>query len=150
MYGKSVPIPRLSAWHGEHGRTYTYSKIEMEPQPWTPALQEIRLRIEETTGLTFNSMLANLYRDGSDHVAWHADDEPELGPEPVIASVSLGACRKFSMRHNERGDQKYSIDLAHGSLLMMQGLTQSYWQHCLAKTARAIGPRINLTFRTIL
>jgi alkylated DNA repair dioxygenase AlkB len=150
MYGKQTPIPRLQAWYGDEGKTYAYSGIEMTPHPWTPVLHEIEVRLQEALDYPFNSVLANLYRDGSDRVAWHADDEPELGAEPVIASVSLGATRTFQLRHNADHDLRHSMELTHGSVLVMRGPTQHRWRHQLTKTARAVRPRINLTYRTIV
>jgi alkylated DNA repair dioxygenase AlkB len=150
MYGKAVPIPRLQAWYGDPGRRYTYSGIEMAPQPWTPALLEVKAAIESEAGVTFNSVLCNRYRDGSDSVAWHSDDEPELGVDPVIASVSFGARRPFRFRHRTDPELTSEIELAPGSLLLMRGATQACWRHQIPKTAKAIGERINLTFRVIV
>jgi len=151
IYGKEVPVPRLIAWYGEPGRDYRYSRIVMEPQPWTPPLLEIKALVESPPGAgsRFNSVLLNYYRDGRDSVSWHSDDEPELGPAPVIASVSLGATRKFQLRHRSQGGLRHSLELVHGSLLIMRGPTQRCWQHQVPKTARDVGPRINLTFRTV-
>jgi alkylated DNA repair dioxygenase AlkB len=150
IYGREVPIPRLTAWHGDPGRTYTYSKIAMEPQPWTPPLLEIKASVEEAVGVRCNSVLLNLYRDGRDSVAWHSDDEPTLGADPVIASVSFGATRRFQLRRTAQKDVRRELDLVHGSLLVMRGATQRLWQHQVPKTSRPVGPRINLTFRTIV
>lgn len=149
MYGKEMPIPRLTAWYGDPGRTYTYSKIAMHPEPWTPPLREIKARIEDAAQTEFNSVLLNLYRDGRDSVGWHSDDEPELGPDPVIASVSLGATRKFQMRRTAVKQERGELELTHGSLLLMHGSTQRTWQHQVPKTSRPVDPRVNLTFRTI-
>jgi alkylated DNA repair dioxygenase AlkB len=150
MYGKPAPIPRLQAWYGDPGRTYTYSGIEMAPQPWTPALLEIKAAIEPVAGVTFNSVLCNRYRDGSDGVAWHSDDEPELGVNPVIASVSFGAVRPFRFRHRFDPDLVHEIDLASGSLLVMRASTQACWKHQIPKTTRSVAERVNLTFRVIV
>jgi alkylated DNA repair dioxygenase AlkB len=150
LYGAPTPIPRLQAWYGDPGRTYTYSGIVLEPQPWTPALLEIRTAIEPEAGVRFNSVLCNRYRDGRDGVAWHADDEPELGAEPVIASVSFGAVRPFRFRHQRDPDLTYELELASGSLLLMRGPTQACWKHQIAKTAKPVGERVNLTFRVIV
>lgn len=147
IYGKSIPIPRLTAWYGDPGTSYTYSKIAMHPEPWTAPLSDIKAAVEAETGAPFNSVLLNLYRDGRDGVAWHSDDEAELGP--VIASVSFGATRTFQLRHNSRPDLPLNVALSHGSLLVMRGPTQLHWQHQIAKTSRQVGPRINLTFRQI-
>lgn len=149
MYGKSIPIPRLTAWYGDPGKSYTYSKIAMCPQPWTTPLAEIRAAVEAESGTRFNSVLLNLYRDGRDGVAWHSDDETELGPEPVIASVSFGSTRKFQLRCKSEPGLRHELDLTHGSLLIMDGPTQRHWQHQIPKTSRTVGPRINLTFRYI-
>jgi len=150
MYGNETPIPRLQAWYGDEGKSYAYSGIEMQARAWTPALREIEQRLQGALDHPFNSVLANLYRDGSDSVSWHADDESELGPEPVIASVSLGATRTFQLRHNEDPEVRHSLELRAGSLLVMKGPTQHRWRHQLIKTTRRVGPRLNLTFRTIV
>jgi alkylated DNA repair dioxygenase AlkB len=144
IMGRRVPIPRLTAWHGETG--YVYSGIAMEPAAWTPPLLELKRCAEAHAGRPFNSVLLNLYRDGRDSVGWHADNEPGLGRNPVIASLSLGATRRFQLKHRQR-DERIAIDLAHGSCLVMAGATQHHWLHQVPKTARAVGPRINLTFR---
>ena len=147
MFGKLVDEPRLSTWHSD-GVTYTYSGILRTPVPWTPTLTNIRQRCEEQTVHTFNAVLVNLYRDGSDHLSWHADDEPSNGPEPVIASISLGAERKFQLRHNESGEI-VDVMLSHGSLLVMSGLSQKCWQHRIPKAPKLSDSRINLTFRHV-
>lgn len=154
IYGRSIPIPRLNAWYGDPGLDYTYSGIPMDPEPWTELLARIRDRVQEAARASFTSVLINLYRDGRDSVAWHADDEPELGQDPVIASLSLGAEREFQMRHRnfrESGLPLFRLNLTPGSLLLMRGSTQRCWQHRIPKrTGRnAPGPRINLTFRKI-
>jgi len=149
LYGKSVPIPRLTAWYGDEGKSYTYSKITMHPQPWTPALEEIKAQVESVAKIKFNSVLLNLYRHGKDSVAWHSDDEPELGENPLIASVSFGSTRRFMLKHKYKGELKAEIALTHGSCLIMQGTTQHCWLHQIPKTAKAVEPRINLTFRVI-
>ncbi len=148
LFGRTVDSPRRSAWIGDPEATYRYSGTRFEPNPWPPALPALRDRIAAATGARFNSVLANLYRDGADHVGWHSDDEPELGPEPVIASLSLGATRRFRLRHRRR-DEALAIDLAPGSLLVMRGTTQRLYRHALPRTARAVGERLNLTFRWI-
>lgn len=150
MYGRPSPIPRLQAWYGEPGRTYTYSGIEMEPLPWTPALLEVRAVAERVAGVAFNSVLCNRYRDGSDSVAWHSDDEPELGVEPVIASVSFGAVRPFRFRHRSDPALVGELELAPGSIVVMRGPTQACWRHQIPKTTKPVGERINLTFRVIV
>jgi alkylated DNA repair dioxygenase AlkB len=146
-----VPSPRLTSFHGDPGCRYTYSGIEYLPAPWTRSLLAIRARVRAVTGYAFNSMLANCYRDGRDSVGFHADDEPELGPrrdDIAIASVSLGAARRFVLRHRRSG-QRRSYELGYGALLVMSGRTQLDWVHALPKTRRPVGPRINLTFRVI-
>jgi len=149
MFGRRRRVPRLVAWHGDPGATYRYSGVTHEPRPWTPALRRIQRRVEELTAQRFNAVLLNLYRDGRDGMGWHADDEPELGPDPAIASVSLGATRRFRMRHRRRKQQVLDLELEHGSLLLMQGPTQHHWVHALPKTTRPVGERINLTFRRV-
>lgn len=149
MYGKKVLFPRLMAWHGDAGSSYAFSGTTYQPKPWTPPLLEIRRRIEPVAGVTFNSVLLNLYRNGKDAMGWHADDEPELGQNPVIASVNLGASRRFMLRYKTDHQLKYELELGHGSLLVMKGTLQHYWQHQVPKTARPLPSRINLTFRVI-
>jgi len=149
MYGKQVLFPRLMAWHGDTGSTYAFSGNSYNPLPWTPPLLEIRQRIEPLAGVRFNSVLLNLYRNGKDAMGWHSDDEPELGLNPVIASVNLGATRRFMLRNKNDHRLKYELELQHGSLLIMKGSLQHYWQHQVPKTARELPSRINLTFRVI-
>jgi alkylated DNA repair dioxygenase AlkB len=127
-----------------------YSGTPHQPLPWTPALELVRERVLGLTGCAFNSVLLNLYRDGRDGMGWHSDDEPELGRDPVIASVSLGAPRRFCLRHRRRKDQRLDVSLGPGSLLLMAGATQHHWVHAVPKTALPVGPRVNLTFRQIL
>jgi alkylated DNA repair dioxygenase AlkB len=149
MFGRRVLVPRLVAWHGDPGASYTYSGTLHQPLPWTPPLVRVRDRVCELTGARFNSVLLNLYRDGRDGMGWHADDEPELGRDPVIASVSLGATRRFCLRHRKRKGVKLDLPLPHGSVLCMSGGTQHHWVHALPKTRAAVGERINLTFRRV-
>jgi alkylated DNA repair dioxygenase AlkB len=150
LFGQEFPQPRLTAWYGDPAARYIYSGLTWEPRPWTPALLRLRQRLETATGARFNSVLLNLYRDGRDGMGWHADDEPELGAEPVIASLSLGATRRFRLRPRAGlAHPPLSIDLPSGSLLLMRGGTQRHWQHALPKTARPLGPRLNLTFRWV-
>ena len=150
FYGKEINIPRLTAWYGDSGKSYTYSNITMNPIPWTPVLLTIKKRVEEIAKISFNSVLINLYRDGKDSMGWHSDDEPELGKDPIIASVSFGGVRKFRLRHRfNKTLEKVEFNLTHGSLLMMKGKTQEFWQHQIPKTAKLVMPRINLTFRVI-
>jgi alkylated DNA repair dioxygenase AlkB len=147
IFGERRRVPRLVAWYGAPGAVYVYSGVRHEPLPFTPELEQVRERIEALTGARFNSVLANLYRDGRDGLGWHADNEPELGRNPVIGSVSFGAPRRFTLRHRRRKSLKYALDLAHGSLLEMSGPTQHYWLHALPKTTRPVGERVNLTYR---
>jgi len=149
FYGKTIPLPRLTSWYGDEGKSYIYSGIQQHPEPWTPTLTSIKLKAEAISKITFNSVLINLYRDGKDSVSWHSDDEPELGKNPIIASISLGGTRRFSLRHKTSKDYKIDIDLPKGSLLLMKGETQHFWKHQIAKTAKSVEPRINLTFRVI-
>jgi alkylated DNA repair dioxygenase AlkB len=149
LYGKPIDIPRLTAWYGEPGKVYTYSGVRMEPEPWTPSLLAMKDKIEPVSGVLFNSALLNLYRRGQDSVSWHSDDEPELGPAPVIGSVSLGATRTFQFRHKVEKGLRLTVELTHGSYLLMKGATQECWQHQVPKTKREVGRRINLTFRVI-
>jgi len=150
IFGQRRPVPRLVAWHGDPGASYMYSGTPHQPLPWTPALELVRERVLGLTGCAFNSVLLNLYRDGRDGMGWHSDDEPELGRDPVIASVSLGAPRRFCLRHRRRKDQRLDVSLGPGSLLLMAGATQHHWVHAVPKTALPVGPRVNLTFRQIL
>ena len=151
IHGLAHPIPRLTAWHGDEGSSYSYSGIEMHPEPWTDTLQFIKQAIESIAQVQFNSVLLNFYRDGNDSVGWHSDNEPELGNYPVIGSVSLGGTRKFSFKPKQkaRSSDKYDIDLSNGDVLLMQGETQQYWYHQIPKTKKSVAPRINLTFRVI-
>jgi len=150
MFGRSVDSPRLSCWIGDPGTDYSYSGTRFAPHPWPAALQAVRIRLATELGCDFNSVLANRYRDGRDYMGWHSDDEPALGPRPVIASLSLGGRRRFLLRHRQARDQKLELQLGHGSLLIMRGGTQQHCQHALPRTAKPMGERINLTFRTLL
>ena len=143
------PFPRLTAWYADPGLSYSYSGVTHHNMAWTPALLEVKRRVEEASGAAFNSLLLNRYRDGRDSIGMHADDEPELGSNPVVASVSLGAVRDFVLRHKATGEE-ITFRLAHGSLLVMGGTCQRHWLHGVPKTAMAIGERINLTFRRIV
>lgn len=149
LWGKVHDVPRLQQWFADEGMVYTWSGIRMEPEPWSAPLERLRARLQEAVGLRFNTALANLYRDGNDTVGWHADDEPELGDAPIIASVSLGATRDFVLRHRSRTELVQSIRLSHGSLLIMEGETQEHWKHCVPRRKRVHAPRINLTFRHV-
>jgi len=148
MYGKQVLFPRLMAWYGDIGRPYSFSGIRLEPLPWTEELLEIRNTIEPVAQTRFNSVLLNRYRNGNDSISWHADAENELGANPVIGSVSFGAVRRFQLRHS-RTREKIELELGDGSLLVMRGEMQHFWQHQVPKTSRKVGERINLTFRVI-
>jgi alkylated DNA repair dioxygenase AlkB len=143
-----VAVPRLVAWYGDPGAVYRYSGVVHEPMPWITVLTELRQRIEVFSGRRFNSVLCNLYRDGKDSMGWHADDEPELGDQPFIASLSFGAGRRFRIRHR-KGHPTLDIPLRDGDLLLMGGELQRHWLHCVPKTARPCGERINLTFRHV-
>jgi alkylated DNA repair dioxygenase AlkB len=146
VYGKRYLQPRLTAWYGE--ASYTYSGLTLQPLPLTPLLEQLRTAVEQTTGRRYNSVLLNYYRDGADSMGMHSDDEPELGPEPVIASLSYGATRTFILRH-KRSKRTVKLDLTDGSLLLMAGTLQAHWQHGINKTAKLVGPRLNLTFRFV-
>jgi alkylated DNA repair dioxygenase AlkB len=149
IFGQRRLVPRLVAWHGDPGAVYTYSGTTHTPAAWTAPLAQIRDRVQELVGSAFNAVLLNLYRDGRDGMGWHADDEPELGRNPMIASVSLGAARRFRLRHRRRRALALDLELSGGSLLVMSGATQHHWVHALPKTTRPVGERINLTFRRV-
>lgn len=144
--GQPRKIPRLNAWHGE--APYSYSGASFKAHPWTPTLLELKQRIEAVTGATFNSVLLNLYRDGNDSVGWHSDNEQELGREPVIASLSLGATRTFQLKHR-RHRRLLKLPLTGGSLLLMGGSLQVHWLHQVPKEPGIREPRINCTFRRV-
>jgi len=144
LFGRTVPTPRLTVWVGD--AAYRYSGVVNEPSPWPATLAEIRDRLVTELGVPFNSCLVNLYRDGSDSMGYHSDNEPELGDRPAIASVSLGARRTFLLRHRT-SRERWSWELGEGDLLLMTGESQSDYAHAVPKTARPIGARMNLTFR---
>ena len=149
--GKSIAVPRLQCWMGDSDAVYGYSGLRLTPEPWHEAVESIRQRIRVLTGAEFNSVLLNYYRDGKDSVAWHADDESELGSNPIIASVSLGAVRDFELKHKlTKGAARYRLPLQNGSLLLMGNTLQNRWLHQIPKTNSESSPRINLTFRQIL
>jgi alkylated DNA repair dioxygenase AlkB len=148
MFGKMVEEPRLSTWHSD-GQSYAYSGKPRQAQPWTGTLRMLREQCEQHTDHTFNGVLVNYYRNGDDHLGWHSDDELVNGPEPVIASISLGAERRFDMRHRETGVLATTM-LSHGSLLVMSGLSQRCWEHRVPKMSNLIGPRVNFTFRRLV
>jgi alkylated DNA repair dioxygenase AlkB len=148
MYGKRIDFPRLTAWYGNNDKPYSFSGITLQPLPWSSEILSIKSKIEPVAKTAFNSVLLNLYRDGNDSISWHTDAEKELGTNPVIASVNFGATRKFQLRHIKT-KEKLEIELTHGSLLIMQGELQHFWQHQVPKTSKVVGERINLTFRVI-
>lgn len=149
VFGKTYAQPRLTALFGNEGKPYSYSNIVMHPHKWNPLLMFIKNEVEEICQEQFTTVLLNLYRNGKDSNGWHADNEKELGQNPVIASVSFGAERSFHLQHNTHKEAKLKINLEHGSLLVMKGKTQHFWKHQIPKTAKSIGERINLTFRII-
>ncbi len=149
IYGNKVPLPRLAAWYGDAGTVYTYSGITSVPNPWNKGLLYIKNCLEQSSGFGFNSVLLNWYRDGDDHLRWHADDEGELGKNPVIASVNFGVTRDFMLRNNADHRQKIVFSLHHGTALIMAGAVQHYWQHSVPKRKKSSGSRFNLTFRQV-
>lgn len=150
LYGREHHLPRLQQWYGDAGGVYRWSGIEMVPEQWSPVLEELKRDVESAAQSSFNSLLVNLYRDGNDTVSWHSDDEPGLGADPVIASVSLGASREFLLRHKlQRERSRISLTLVDGSLLLMAGSTQRFWEHSVPRRAGVTTARINLTFRNI-
>ena len=151
IFGKNIPEPRLTAWYGDEGKSYTYSNKKNDPLPWTPTLLQVKQRIETSPSVStlFNSVLINFYRNGNDSMGWHADDEPELGKNPCIVSLNFGTSRRFLFRRKDDKNIKFELELTHGSLLIMQGETQHFWQHALPKQIKKTGERLNLTFRHI-
>jgi alkylated DNA repair dioxygenase AlkB len=149
IFGKWIKVPRLMCWYGDPDASYRYSGVNHQPRPWTTELQSVRDKAEQQCQCAFNSVLANLYRDGKDSMGCHADDEKELGPNPVITSLSLGDERLFKLHHKKR-KESMDISLGHGDLLVMAGALQHYWMHSVPKTKKLKTPRINLTFRKIL
>ncbi len=148
LYGKRIVTARRIAWYGDDAFDYRYSGVNHRARIWTPPLRALRDRVDTLVGVHFNSCLLNRYEDGNQGMAWHSDDEAELGPETAIASVSFGATRKFAFRHRHTR-QKVEMLLHHGQLIVMRGQTQAHWQHALMKSTRVTQPRVNLTFRTI-
>lgn len=148
MYGKIVPFPRLTTWYGDNDKPYKFSGITLQPHPWNESLLKIKNKIEPLSGVNFNSVLLNRYRDGNDSISWHTDAEKELGKNPVIASVNFGEERVFQLKHIETGE-RIDIPLKHGSLLIMMGELQHFWKHQIPKSKRPMKERINLTFRVI-
>lgn len=149
LFGRSHPIPRRHQWYGDSAASYRWSGLTMTPLPWMPELAALRQALEQDLGCHFNSVLANLYRDGNDSMGWHADNEPELGDAPRIASLSLGAQRDLQLRPAGTTRVAHTLPLPHGSLLLMGGDMQHNWQHALPRRLRVRQPRINLTFRLI-
>lgn len=147
MYGREIKVPRMTAWYGT--KAYKYSGIINAPAPMPEWLELLRMNVQHrTTDTVYNSALLNLYRDGSDSVSWHADDEPELGKNPTIASLSFGATRRFAVKHRTTG-ARWDMDLRDGDLLIMRGRSQLDYVHSVPKTTKAVGPRVNITFRYI-
>ncbi|GAB5475325.1 MAG: alpha-ketoglutarate-dependent dioxygenase AlkB [Maribacter sp.] len=149
VFGKTYAQPRLTALFGNNGKPYSYSNITMLPHEFPMSLLEIKHKVEAKTSVVFTTCLLNLYRDGNDSNGWHADNEKELGPNPVIASVTLGQERFFHLKHRKEKTLRHKLLLEHGSLLLMKGETQQHWLHQIAKTKKTIGERINLTFRVV-
>ena len=149
LYGKTHKEPRLSSYYGDEDAHYRYSGKAMQAQPWHPLLSTLGKQLSLRFETPFNAVLCNYYRDGQDGMGWHSDDEAELGPSPTIASLSLGATRRFIMRNKEMPTQKRNFELSHGSLIVMAGPTQQHWQHSVTKTQTSVANRINLTFRHI-
>ncbi len=147
IFGREVMQPRLTAWYGD--RSYAYSGLKLDPLPWTVSLLEVKQKVEQISKCTFNSALLNLYRDGKDSMGWHRDNEKNLGKDPVIASVSFGATRKFQLRDYATKSDLITLQLSNGSLLIMSGETQQYWEHAVPKTSVQLPPRINITFRHV-
>ncbi|MCK5894317.1 MAG: alpha-ketoglutarate-dependent dioxygenase AlkB [Endozoicomonadaceae bacterium] len=151
LFGRIVPLPRLQAWYGDAGARYCYSGISLEPVHWLPILQTVKIWVEEATCAKFNSVLINLYPTGQHSNGWHADDEASLGSDPLIASLSLGATRRFQLRHkNNKSLPVQSLNLMSGSLFFMGAGIQQAWQHQIPKTKKKVSPRISLTFRNVI
>ena len=149
MFGKTHALPRLSAWYGDNNKPYTYSGITLQPKAWNTVLLSLRDALIPICKRTFNSVLLNWYRSGEDHISWHTDAEPELGKNPIIASVNFGASRRFLLRRKEEHSIKLEIPLHHGSVLVMAGALQHHWQHSVPKQKKIKQNRVNLTFRSI-
>jgi alkylated DNA repair dioxygenase AlkB len=150
MWDKEYLTPRLTSWHGDLGTDYSVSGKISNPNPWTPELLMLKEKVEQVAGIKFNSVLLNYYRDGNDSVAWHSDRESVLGKNPVIASISFGQVRSFDIRSKQNHSENYSVKLEHGSLLLMKAGLQEHWEHRIAKSAKPMKARINLTFRLII
>lgn len=147
--GRHLPIPRLNVWYGDPGANYGYSGARLTSHPWTPALGAVRSQIEAATQQCFNSALLNCYRSGQDSVDWHSDDEAVLGPQPVIATLSLGVARRFEMRHRSQSGLRRHLVLESGSLLLMAGPMQRHWRHRVPKEPTVEGARISITMRLV-
>lgn len=150
MYGKEIYLPRFSAWHGDNNKSYSYSGIYLNPSKWNKGLLYIKKEIEKISGTNFNSVLLNWYRDGSDYISWHTDAEKELGINPTIGSVNFGEERRFLIRRIDDHKTKIELPLKHGTLLIMSGELQHYWQHSVPKQKNVNNTRLNLTFRKII
>ena len=150
LYGREHTIPRLQSWHGDPDTGYRYSGKTLTPLPWTPLLNQLRTWLNNEFSVNLNAVLCNLYRDGNDCMGWHADDEPELGMQPEIWSLSFGASRDFALRRIGSTRQSGLLLLQHGSLLTMKAGMQSHWQHSLPRRRGCTAPRINLTFRYVI
>ncbi|MEO6497607.1 MAG: alpha-ketoglutarate-dependent dioxygenase AlkB [Mucilaginibacter sp.] len=150
MYDKEVTTPRLTAWYGDLGTDYSGGANVSNPTPWTAELLMIKVKVEQLSGIIFNSVLLNYYRDGNDSVAWHSDRESVLGKNPTIASVSFGQVRSFDIRSKTDHTEKYSVRLEHGSFLLMKAGLQEHWEHRVAKSTKPMKPRVNLTFRVVI
>jgi alkylated DNA repair dioxygenase AlkB len=150
LWGRTYPQPRLVAFYGDAGLEYTYSGVTLQALPWPAGLRELKDEVESLCGASFNTVLLNYYRDQRDSMGFHSDDEPELGPDPVIASLSFGEERPFVLKHRHRDDiDDIRLELPSGSLLLMKGATQANWKHGIPKRSKVCGPRVNLTFRII-
>lgn len=147
--GREIPTPRLQAWVGDSGALMRYSGLNFAPAPWTPSLQSVRSKLELSCSARFNSVLVNCYRNERDSVSWHADDEPELGPSPTIASLSLGETRRFCLKPKRGKAKRIDLQLHDGDLLVMSGDIQREWLHAVPKETTSRAERINLTFRLV-
>lgn len=147
VFGKSHLMPRQHCFQSSENISYQYSGLVLNAEPYHPKVMQLKRYLEAVTGLEFNAVLINLYRDGHDKMGWHSDDEVELGNNPSIASISLGAMRSFKLRHKNKAAEDINLELAHGSLLLMAGELQRYWQHSLPQRKKVSQPRINFTFR---
>lgn len=148
MFGKNIPLPRYTSWYGDQGKNYSYSGINSNPNNWNKGLKFIKNKVERVSQTSFNSVLLNWYRDGEDYLNWHSDNEKELGKRPIIASVSFGETRDFMLRKKDKAI-KIKIPLKHGSLLIMGGDLQNFWEHSVPKRKKVKNDRVNLTFRYI-